>query len=61
MRRTVRRSGANVNSGSEVWGAKLPSGTNAGVMISGDMLVTGAGLPAGEGQTPKLVAYKLSG
>jgi outer membrane protein assembly factor BamB len=50
----------NVNSGSEVWGAKLPSGTNAGVMISGDMLVTGAGLPA-EGQMPKLVAYKLGG
>ena len=51
----------NVNSGSEVWGAKLPSGTNAGVMISGDMLVTGASLPAAEGQTPKLVAYKLGG
>ncbi|HEX5592580.1 MAG TPA: PQQ-binding-like beta-propeller repeat protein [Solirubrobacterales bacterium] len=51
----------NVNSGSEVWGAKLPSGSNAGVMISGDMLVTGAGLPAAEGQMPKLVAYKLGG
>jgi outer membrane protein assembly factor BamB len=51
----------NVNSGSEVWGAKLPAGTNAGVMISGEMLVTGAGLPAAEGQTAKLVAYKLGG
>jgi len=47
--------------GGEVWQAALPSGTNAGVMISGDMLVAGAGLPAVEGQVPKLVAYKLGG
>jgi outer membrane protein assembly factor BamB len=47
--------------GGEVWQAALPAGTNAGVMISGDMLVAGAGLPAVEGQTPKLVAYKLGG
>jgi len=47
--------------GGEVWQAALPSGTNAGVMISGDMLVAGAGLPAAEGQVPKLVAYKLGG
>jgi outer membrane protein assembly factor BamB len=47
--------------GGEVWQAALPSGTNAGVMLSGDMLVAGAGLPAVEGQTPKLVAYKLGG
>jgi alcohol dehydrogenase (cytochrome c) len=47
--------------GGEVWQAALPSGSNAGVMISGDMLVAGAGLPAVEGQTAKLVAYKLGG
>jgi outer membrane protein assembly factor BamB len=47
--------------GGELWQAALPSGTNAGVMISGDMLVAGAGLPAVEGQVPKLVAYKLGG
>jgi alcohol dehydrogenase (cytochrome c) len=47
--------------GGEVWQAALPSGTNAGVMISGDTLVAGAGLPAVEGQLPKLVAYKLGG
>ena len=47
--------------GGELWQAALPSGTNAGVMISGDMLVAGAGLPAAEGQVPKLVAYKLGG
>lgn len=47
--------------GGEVWQAALPSGTNAGVMVSGDMLVAGAGLPLAEGQTAKLVAYKLGG
>src|SRR4051794_2501523 len=47
--------------GGEVWQAALPAGTNAGVMLSGDMLVAGAGLPAVEGQAPKLVAYKLGG
>jgi outer membrane protein assembly factor BamB len=47
--------------GGEVWQAALPSGTNAGVMIDGDMLVAGAGLPAVEGQVPKLVAYELGG
>jgi alcohol dehydrogenase (cytochrome c) len=47
--------------GGEVWQAALPSGTNAGVMVSGDMLVAGAGLPAVEGQVPKLIAYKLGG
>jgi outer membrane protein assembly factor BamB len=47
--------------GGEVWQAALPSGSNAGVMVTGDMLVTGAGLPAAEGQTAKLVAFKLGG
>jgi outer membrane protein assembly factor BamB len=47
--------------GGEVWQAALPSGTNAGVMVDGNMLVAGAGLPAVEGQTPKLVAFRLGG
>jgi len=47
--------------GGEVWQAALPSGSNAGVMVTADMLVTGAGLPAAEGQTAKLVAFKLGG
>ncbi len=47
--------------GGEVWQAALPSGTNAGVMVDGDTLVAGAGLPAVEGQTPKLVAFRLGG
>jgi alcohol dehydrogenase (cytochrome c) len=51
----------SANSGGEIWQAALPMGTNAGVMVNGDMLVTGAGLPSAEGQTAKLVAYKLGG
>lgn len=47
--------------GGEVWQAALPAGANAGVMVSGDTLVIGAGLPMAEGQTPKLIAYKLGG
>ncbi|HET7508939.1 MAG TPA: PQQ-binding-like beta-propeller repeat protein [Solirubrobacterales bacterium] len=47
--------------GGEVWTEALPAGTNAGVMVSGDMLVAGAGLPAAEGQTPQIVAYKIGG
>jgi len=45
--------------GGEVWQSALPSGTNAGVMVSGDMLLVGAGLPTAEGQTSELVAYKI--
>jgi alcohol dehydrogenase (cytochrome c) len=51
----------SANSGGEIWQAALPSGTNAGVMVTDDMLVTGAGLPVAEGQTAKLIAYKLGG
>ena len=48
-------------SGGEIWQAALPSGTNAGVMVSGDMLLAPAGLPVAEGQKASLVAYKLGG
>jgi glucose dehydrogenase len=51
----------SANSGGEIWQAALPSGTNAGVTVTDDMLVTGAGLPVAEGQTAKLVAFKLGG
>lgn len=47
--------------GGEVWQSALSSGSNAGVMVSGDMLLAGAGLPAVEGQTAELVAYKIGG
>jgi outer membrane protein assembly factor BamB len=51
----------NVKTGGEQWQGSLPAGSNAGVMVSGDMLVTGAGLPLAEGQVPELVAYRLGG
>jgi len=49
------------DSGGEVWQAALPAGTNAGVMVTGDMLLAPAGLPVVEGQKAKLVAFKLGG
>ena len=49
------------DSGGEVWQAALPSGTNAGVMVSGDMMLAPAGLPLAEGQKASLVAFKLGG
>lgn len=49
------------DSGGEVWQAALPAGSNAGVMVSGDVMLAPAGLPVAEGQTAKLVAFKLGG
>jgi alcohol dehydrogenase (cytochrome c) len=46
--------------GGEIWQSALPAGTNAGVMVSGDTLIVGAGLPR-EGQESELVAYRLGG
>jgi outer membrane protein assembly factor BamB len=51
----------NTNSGRVVWQEILPSGTNAGVMVAGDMMIAPAGLAAAEGQTPQLVAFRLGG
>ncbi len=48
-------------SGNEVWTAALPAGINTNVSISGDTLVAPAGIPAAEGQTPAMVAYRLGG
>jgi outer membrane protein assembly factor BamB len=45
--------------GREIWSASLPAGSNAGVMAAGDDLIIPAGLPAGTGQTPELVAYRV--
>jgi len=46
-------------SGQVVWREKLPAGSNAGVMVSGDTLLAPAGLAATEGQTPQIIAYRL--
>lgn len=51
----------NTNTGQVVWQEILPSGTNAGVMVAGDMMIAPAGLAAAEGQTPQLVAFRLGG
>ncbi len=50
----------DTSSGRVVWQDTLPVGTNAGVMVVGDMVIAPAGY-AGEGQTPQIVAYRLGG
>lgn len=49
----------DAKSGEIVWREALPSGTNAGVMASGDTLLAPAGVAAGAGQTPQIIAYRL--
>jgi outer membrane protein assembly factor BamB len=39
--------------------AKLPAGSNTGVVVSGNTVIVPAGLAQSEGQTPELVAYRL--
>jgi outer membrane protein assembly factor BamB len=51
----------DTSSGRVAWQETLPAGTNAGVAISGDMMIAPAGLAAEEGQTPQLVAFRLGG
>jgi outer membrane protein assembly factor BamB len=52
--------GFDASSGRLAWEAGLPAGTNAGVMVEGDTLIAGAGVPE-EGKTPEIVAYRLGG
>lgn len=49
----------DTKTGRVAWQATLPSGTNAGVSISGKWVIAPAGLASAEGQTPQLVAYRL--
>ena len=51
----------DADSGSEVWQAALPAGSNTGVAVNGDTLVAPAGAATAEGQAPALVAYRLGG
>lgn len=51
----------DTSSGRRAWQATLPAGTNAGVTAAEDTLIAPAGFPSSEGQTPQLVAYRLSG
>jgi outer membrane protein assembly factor BamB len=50
----------NAKNGQVLWREKLPAGTNSGVMAEGDTLIAPAGLAAAEGQTPQIVAYRVS-
>jgi mono/diheme cytochrome c family protein len=47
------------DSGKILWNKKLPAFTNAPVAIEGDTLVTAASYPAGKGQTPEVIAFRL--
>jgi outer membrane protein assembly factor BamB len=48
-------------SGKLIWQEELPAGTNAGVMVEGDMMVAPAGYAGTEEQIPQIVAYRLGG
>lgn len=51
----------DTKSGRQVWQEQLPAGTNTGVAVAGDMVIAPAGVPAAEGQTPQIVAFRLGG
>jgi outer membrane protein assembly factor BamB len=51
----------DAKSGQVLWREKLPAGSNSGVMANGETLIAPAGLATAEGQTPKIVAYRLGG
>jgi outer membrane protein assembly factor BamB len=47
------------DSGKVVWKDQLPAGTNSGVAVAGDTVIAPAGVAAAEGQSPRIVAYRL--
>ncbi|MEZ5098780.1 MAG: PQQ-binding-like beta-propeller repeat protein [Thermoleophilia bacterium] len=49
------------SSGEEVWSQELPASTNSVISVAGDVVVTAAGFPQGEGQTAQIVAFGLPG
>jgi outer membrane protein assembly factor BamB len=51
----------DAKTGKTVWEQQLPAATNTGVMINGDTVIAPAGLATGPGQTPSIVAYRLTG
>jgi outer membrane protein assembly factor BamB len=51
----------DTQSGRQAWQEQLPAGTNTGVTVAGDLLIAPAGVPAAEGQTPQIVAFRLGG
>lgn len=53
--------GLDGKTGGEVWQAKLPTGSNSGLAISGDTLIAPAGVSGEAGAKAAVVAYSLSG
>jgi len=51
--------GFDKKSGKIVWEEQLPAGSNAPIAISDGLLIAGAGVAQGKGQTAELVAYEL--
>jgi outer membrane protein assembly factor BamB len=51
----------DTSSGQQAWQEELPAGTNAGVVVEGDMVIAPAGYAGEEAQTPQLVAFRLGG
>lgn len=49
------------DTGSVLWEAQLPAGSNTGVAVAGDTVIAPAGVARGAGQGPELVAYRLGG
>ena len=46
--------------GAIVWQEQLAAGTNSSVAVDGEMLITAASFPQGQGQTPEIVADSLN-
>ncbi|MCU1675439.1 MAG: cytochrome c class [Frankiales bacterium] len=51
----------SAKTGKTLWEQQLPASINTGVMINGDTVIAPAGLAAGQGQTPTIMAYRLGG
>ncbi len=52
---------SDAKTGKPLWDQQLPAATNTGVAIHEGTIIAPAGLAAGQGQTPSIVAYTLNG
>jgi alcohol dehydrogenase (cytochrome c) len=51
----------DAKTGKPLWDQQLPAATNTGVTVHEGTVIAPAGLAAGQGQTPSIVAYTLDG
>jgi glucose dehydrogenase len=51
----------DARTGKTLWEAQLPAAINTGVAVHKRTVIAPAGLAAGQGQTPTIVAYRLGG